>query len=109
MTKAVISPLARVDMQEIGDYIGRELRNPGAALRMIQRFRKTIEPLSKFPEMGAPLLAQGKQNAPYCFLVCGNYMIFYHVENESVMIDRVLYGRRDYMALLFGNQVEDEE
>ena len=109
MTKVVISPLARMDMQGIGDYISRELRNPGAALRMIQRFRKTIEPLSRFPEMGSPLLAHGKQNAPYRFLVCGNYMIFYHVDHESVMIDRILYGRRDYMALLFGDQLEDEE
>jgi addiction module toxin, RelE/StbE family len=109
MTKVEISPIARADMREIGDYISRDLRNPDAALRLIQRFRDTIKPLSKFPEMGAPLLAAGKQSVPYRYLICGSYMIFYHISDTAVMIDRVLYGRRDYMALLFGDLLEDEE
>lgn len=36
-------------------------------------------------------------------------MIFYHVAAETVYAGRVLYGRRDYMALLFGSQITDEE
>ena len=109
MAKIMISPLARADMREIGDYISGELRNPDAALRMIQRFRETIKPLSQFPEMGSPLLAAGKQSVPYRYLICGSYMIFYHVASDTVLIDRVLYGRRDYMALLFGDQLEEED
>ena len=109
MAKLIVSPLARADMREIGDYISRELRNPGAALRMIRRFQDAMTPLRKFPEMGAPLLIAGKQSVPYRFLVCGSYLIFYHVGDEAVYIDRVLYGRRDYLALLFGDQLEEEE
>lgn len=109
MVKVKISPLARADMREIGDYISRELRNPGAALRMIQRFQETIKPLSELPEMGAPLLAAEKQRASYRYLICSSYMIFYHLSDDSVMVDRVLYGRRDYLALLFGDQLEENE
>lgn len=109
MAKVKISPLARADMREIGDYISRELRNPGAALRMIQRFREAIKQLTEFPEIGAPLLAAGKQRPLYRYLICGSYMIFYHLSEDSVMVDRVLYGRRDYLALLFGDQLEDSE
>ena len=109
MTKLMIAPLARADMREIGDYISRELGNPAAARRVIWRFRDTISLLQDFPEMGSPLLSAGKQRAPYRRLVCGNYLIFYHVDGNAVCIDRVLYGRRDYMALLFGNQLEEEE
>ena len=53
MAKLIVSPLARADMREIGDYISRDLRNPDAALRMIRRFRETmscvivVEPVSR--------------------------------------------------------------
>ena len=109
MAKLIVSPLALADMREIGDYISRELRSPDAALRMIRRFQKAMLPLRDFPEMGSPLLAAGKQSVAYRYLVCGSYLIFYHVAAEAVHIDRVLYGRRDYMTLLFGDQLEEEE
>ena len=108
MAKLIVSPMARADMREIGDYISQKLRNPYAALRMIRRFREVMSPLREFPESGTPLLVAGKQSAPYRYLVCGNYLIFYHVADDAVHIDRVLYGRRDYMAILFGDQIEEE-
>lgn len=108
MAKLIVSPLARADMREIGDHISQKLRNPDAALRMIRRFREAMSPLREFPESGAPLLAAGKQSAPYRYLVCGSYLIFYHVADSAVYIDRVLYGRRDYMAILFSDHLEEE-
>ena len=108
MAKLIVSPLARADMREIGDYISRDLRNPDAALRMIRRFQDAMTPLREFPEMGSPLLIAGKQSAPYRFLVCGSYLIFYHVAADAVHIDRVLYGRRDTMAILFIDRLEEE-
>ena len=108
MAKLIVSPMARADMREIGDYISQKLHNPDAALRMIRRFREAMSPLREFPESGAPLLAAGKQSAPYRYLVCGNYLIFYHVADDAIHVDRVLYGRRDYMAILFSDQLEEE-
>ena len=108
MAKLIVSPMARADMREIGDYISQKLRNPDAALCMIRRFREAMSPLREFPESGAPLLAAGKQSAPYRYLICGSYLIFYHVAADAVHIDRVLYGRRDYMAILFSDQLEEE-
>lgn len=108
MHNLVISPLAKADMREIGDYISNELRNPIAAKQTIQRFQKAILPLQKYPEMGAPLLAAGTQDISYRFLVCGSYLIFYHLGSDIVLIDRVLYGRRDYLSLLFDNQLSED-
>ena len=109
MADLIISPLAQADMREIGDYISNELRNRDAALRLIRRFKEAMLPLRKFPEMGSPLPAAGKQTVPYRYLVCGSYLIFYHTGSETVYIDRVLYGRRDYTALLFSDQLSEEE
>ena len=109
MAEIVVSPLAKADMQEIADYVGREKHNPGAAARLIRRFREEMDSLREFPESGAPLLPQGKERCRYRFLVCGNYIIFYHTDRVTVMVDRVLYGRRDYLALLFGDVLVDED
>ena len=109
MAELFLSPLARADMREISDYIRRELRNPDTALRTIRRFREAMLPLREFPHMGSPLLAAGKQGAPYRYLVCGSYLIFYHTDSSAVYVDRVIYGRRDYMALLFGDQLTENE
>ena len=51
MAELIVSPLAKADMREIGDYISRELRNPAAALQMIRRFEKAMLPLCDFPEI----------------------------------------------------------
>ena len=37
------------------------------------------------------------------FLVTGSYLTFYQIENGGIYIDRILYGRRDYLRILFGN------
>ena len=97
------------DLDEIWDYIVSELSNPTAAERIVSQILDSVDRLSVFPEMGAPLLVSGKQSVPYRYLVCGHYLIFYHLEAERVLVDRVLYGRRDYMALLFSDQLEEEE
>lgn len=109
MINAVLSPLAKSDMQEIGDYISQSLHNPSAVRQLILRFREVITSLQRSPEMGTPLLSEQADHIPYRNVICGNYMVFYHFSLETVYVDRVLYGRRDYMALLFGNLISEEE
>lgn len=70
---------------------------------VILRFREVITSLQRSPEMGTPLLSEQADHIPYRYIICGNYMVFYHFSVDTVYVDRVLYGRRDYMALLFGN------
>ena len=41
------------------------------------------------------------------FLVCENYLIFYHTGKSVVTVDRVLYGRRDYLSVLFDRTGEE--
>ena len=32
----------------------------------------------------------------------------YHIQWDIVVLDRILYGRRDYLAILFGDQLAEE-
>ena len=63
--------------------------------------------LEQFPESGTPILIPGSPVA-YRYLVCGSYMAFYHIRNQEVIVDRVLYGRRDYLSILFGDQLGED-
>lgn len=110
MAKLVMSPEANADMKEIGAYIAHKLQNPDAAARLIRRIRRDANKLRSFPEMGTPLNEE-RSKIEYRYIICGSYLVFYCYEADTVYIDRILYGRRDYLALLFGDQLErdDEE
>lgn len=103
MDRILFSPQAKSDLVEIGDYIAFQLRNKPAAKGVITRIREQIFSLVQFPESGTPIQFSGS-NFVYRYVVCGNYMIFYHLTENAVYIDRILYGRRDYLSILFGNE-----
>ena len=64
--------------------------------------------MKDFAEMGTPLSSIADVGIDYRFLVSGNYMVFYRVQGDDVCIDRVLYGRSDYMSVLFKDLPHEE-
>ena len=91
---------AQNDLAEIKDYIAEELENPQAAIATVSRITKAIRMLCDHGLIGTPLSSIADVNSDYRFLVSGNYMIFYRANENSIYIDRVLYGRRDYLRIL---------
>ena len=47
-----------------------------------------------------------KAELSYRYLICGNYMVFYRFRDRTVFIDRILYGGRDYLSILFGDELK---
>lgn len=92
---------SRRDLDDIWDYIVSELQNRVAAERVVDRILDAVERLKDFAEMGALLSSVADVGGDYRFLVSENYMVFYRVNGRDVFIDRVLYGRRDYLRVLF--------
>ena len=95
------SPDAHADLKEIKDYISKKLQNPQAANHTMQKIRKDISHLRRFPEMGR-VLHQEICETQYRYLLSGNYLIFYFLDGKTLWIDRVIYSRRDYITILFG-------
>ena len=102
------SPESRRDLDDIWDYIVSELQNRSAAERVSDRIIDAVDPLKNFAEMGTPLSSIADIGTDYRFLVSGNYMVFYRVQGNDVYIDRVLYGRSDYMSVLFKDLLREE-
>ena len=107
MADISFSPEAVSDLQQPKAYITDELCNEQAAVNTIAKITSRIRELAAFPEMGAPLSSIVDFETDYRFLVCGNYTAFYRFENQTVYIVRVLYGRRDFMRILFGEPNEN--
>ena len=108
MNNLYLSPEAQDDLSEIKAYIAEDLEIPQAALSTVTKITKTIRMLQEHALIGVPLSAIADVNSDYRYLISGSYMIFYRVTGKDVFIDRVLYGRRDYLRILFGDIAEDE-
>ena len=102
MSNIHYTPEAENDLAGIKEYIAEQLENPAAAENTVRKIAKRIRKLEQFPELGTPLSSVINAVTDYRFLVCANYLAFYLIEENDVYIIRVLYGRRNYAAILFG-------
>lgn len=96
--KVKIYPSAQQDLRDIVGYLNT--LSPSAALRYYDKLTEEIASLSTMPKRcprprDLALAAKG-----YRYLIVENYLIFYVVSGGTVQIRRILYGRRDYRALL---------
>jgi addiction module RelE/StbE family toxin len=101
VNKLLISPQAQKDLAGIKAYVSKTLENPTAALNVVSRITKSIKNLKDSPGIGAPLSSKIPFETNYRTLACGNYLAFYRYEDKTVFIDRILYGGRDYVKILF--------
>jgi plasmid stabilization system protein ParE len=108
MNNLFISAAARKDLEDIKTYISEILENPVAASNVISRIIKSIKNLKDMPGIGPRLSARVPFETNYRFLVSGNYIAFYRNEAKTLFVDRILYGRRDYVKILFPELAKDE-
>ena len=101
MNNLHLSPEAQADLAAIKAYIAADLENPSAALATVTRITKTIRLLREPAYIGTPLSVIANVSGEHRYLVSGNYMIFYRVLGSEVSVDRVLYGRSNYLGILF--------
>lgn len=108
MNKLHISDDARQDLAEIKQYIAEDLDSPNAAVQTVKAILKEISRLKEQSGIGAPLSSIVPVESEYRFLVYGKCLTFYRVVAQDVYIDRILYGRRNYLAVLFGDALDSE-
>lgn len=89
MRALVFRTIAEEDLTEIRQFIAGD--NPVAARRFIESLERKCTLLKTAPFIGRSReeLAQGLRSIPF-----GHYHVFYTVTEETVVIERVLHGRR---------------
>jgi toxin ParE1/3/4 len=101
-SKIKYAPIAVDDMDEIFSFISRD--NVSAAENMLEKLNNQIAKLAHFPLMGSilsdeeyTLISHG-----YRFIVAEPYLVFYRImDDHTIIIHRILHGRRDYLRELF--------
>ncbi|MCW5725783.1 MAG: type II toxin-antitoxin system RelE/ParE family toxin [Maricaulaceae bacterium] len=90
MRRVVFSDRADADIEECGAYIAAD--NLEAGLAFAERIHETAARLAQFPEAGRerPELGPGLRSFP-----AGNYLIFYRMQADHIIVARVLHGMRD--------------
>ena len=121
MNNLHLSDEAQADLAGIKFYIAKNLENPSAAISTVRNITKDIRRLREHSligaslssiadveSIGASLSSIADVESDYRFLVTGSYLTFYRVLDNDVYVDRVLYGRRYYLRILFGDVQDDE-
>lgn len=96
-------PAAIADLAATSEYIQTQLHNPSAAAKLCADVLHGVSQLADTPEMG-PLLRSKYEDiaSDVRFLVIRKQMVFYEIHDQSVEVIRILDGRTDYLAQLFG-------
>ena len=96
------SPQAIQDLDEIYDYILTTLQNPIAAKNTVQGIRQSISDLKTLDNIGVKLVLPNGFETAYKFIQYKNYLSFYRQAGTDIYIDRIIYGKSDYIRVLFG-------
>lgn len=95
--RVLLSAEAERDLEAIADYIAAD--NPQRAVTLLREMREQCLGLSEMPER-FPLVPRYEAIGVRRRLH-GQYLIFYRVAGDAVIILHVLHGAQDYEAVLF--------
>lgn len=98
--KIRILPLFEEDLNDAVDYISQKLKNPDAALRLIDSVQSAIEKRVLQPEAFEPFHSVRERRYPYYRIYVKNYIVFYVIIDDVMEVRRLLYNRKNYKKTL---------
>lgn len=90
--------IAEEDFTEIVSFIADD--NPTAAEAIANKIEKNLELISENPKLGRMPRDEEIRNLGYRYIVVQNYIIFYTIEERTIIVPRILHGARNYKSLL---------
>ncbi|MCC7094511.1 MAG: type II toxin-antitoxin system RelE/ParE family toxin, partial [Ignavibacteriaceae bacterium] len=89
--------VADEDLTEIISFIASD--NPTAANAIADKIEKNIELLSENPILGRIPRDEDIKNLGYRYIIIQNYIVFYTIEERTILIHRILHGARNYKTI----------
>lgn len=94
------SPLFYADLDRITNYILLDLKNETATKAFIYDIEAAIKERLENPLQIAIYPSVRRREYEYRRILVGNYLIFYVVIEHTMIVRRLLYGRRDLDKIL---------
>jgi toxin ParE1/3/4 len=97
-----ISEPAEKDLRDIIRYISAQLSAPMTALEMLEAIEQAITDLEEMPHRAPAVADERLATIGYRKLIVKNYIIFFSIDEKAkvVNVERILYGRRNWRAIL---------
>jgi len=97
-----ITQPAENDIKEAVKYIAEQLLNPSAAGKLLDDAEHAIFSLNDMPHRHAVVKDDDLARLGFRLMPVNNYLVFYIIreEKKTVVIQRFLYGRRDWANIL---------
>ncbi|MEZ0537046.1 type II toxin-antitoxin system RelE/ParE family toxin [Caldicellulosiruptoraceae bacterium PP1] len=93
-------PLASEDLSNIVYHIADELKEPKAAMDLINALDTSISRLAQFPYSCRIYQPEKPLENEYRILPVRNYLVFYVVKEQVVEIYRVIYAKMDLSKVI---------
>ena len=95
MKRLVLRPLARVDLDEIWDFIAHD--DPNLADSYLEAIRERMHLLSMHPDIGKRCddVSPGLRRFPF-----DKYVVFYREDVDAIFVVRILHSARDIDNIL---------
>ena len=91
----ILSKAGMRDIDRMSDEIFDVSLDKNTAIEYVDKMLEKINNLAYFPESGTPLYFDNRLTK-YRFIVYKSYMAFYRITDNTIIIDRILFGRSDY-------------
>ncbi len=102
-SKIEYSPIAIRDLDRIYAEVLEASKDIETAIRYVGDLMDCVAEKRDFPRSGSPLYYESGFTG-YYFVVFKAYMAFYRVDADRMYVDRVVFGRSDYMRTIFRNR-----
>ena len=93
--KILITDRALSDMEEIYNYIAKQLQAPESAIRQYNRIAYAIETLDTFPERVKLMESEEEFALGLRQMPIDNYSVFFLIRKDQVIVTNILYSAGD--------------
>lgn len=97
--KVQYSKAAIRDLDRVWNEVFETSKSYDITEEYIDDLMDKVEAKADYPKSGSPLYYQDSFTG-YYFVVFKAHLAFYRLEDDVILIDRVLFGRSDYMRYL---------
>ena len=98
--KLVYLPLFEEDLSKAIDYISLKLKNPQAALKLVNTIEKAILKRLASPKAFEPYNSVKDRKEAYYRIYVNNFIVFYVVTDNTMEVRRFIYSKRQLAELI---------
>ena len=98
--RVFISEAGIRDIEKMSSEIFSISQDKNITEAYISQLLEKIYKIADFPESGTPLYFNGYPT-DYRYVIYKNYLAFYHISENDLIVDRIVYGKSNYCKILF--------